>query len=186
MAPPHLPAAFFDRDGVINVDHGYVHSVDRFELIAGAAQALRLCRDAGFLIFIVTNQAGVARGYYDEAAISRLHDHLRDCLLREGASVDDIRYCPHLPDATVVRYACECSWRKPAPGMILDIARHWPVDLRLSFLVGDKDSDIAAAQAAGVTGHLFTGNNLADFVKPIIAETILKAGPVRTGGIREG
>ena len=130
----------------------------------GAAQALWSCRDAGFLIFIVTNQAGVALGYYD----------------------DGIRYCPHLPDATVVRYACECSWRKPAPDMILDTARHWPVNLRLSLLVGDKDSDIAAAQAAGVTGHLFTGNNLADFVKPIIAETILKAGPVRTGGIREG
>lgn len=165
------PAAFFDRDGVINVDHGYVHSPDRFELIAGVARALRLCRDAGFLVFIVTNQAGVARGYYDEAAIQRLHDHLRACLMREGASVDDIRYCPHLPDAAVARYARDCTWRKPAPGMILNLARHWPVDLRRSFLVGDKDTDIAAAQAAGVAGHLFAGGDLADFVAPILAET---------------
>jgi len=175
MAPPLRPAAFFDRDGVINVDHGYVHDPDQFELIPGAAQALRLCRDAGFLVFIVTNQAGVARGYYDEAAIAHLHDHLQACLMREGASVDDIRYCPHLPDAPVARYDCDCSWRKPAPGMLLDLAKHWPVDLQRSFLVGDKDSDIAAARAAGVTGYLFEGGNLAEFIAPIVANRTMNA-----------
>lgn len=168
------PAAFFDRDGVINVDCGYVHSPDRFELVAGVARALRRCREAGFFVFIVTNQAGVARGYYDEAAIARLHDHLRTCLKREGAIIDDIRYCPHLPGAAVARYARDCNWRKPAPGMILDLARHWRVDMRRSFLVGDKDSDIAAARAAGIAGHLFAGGDLADFVAPILDEAIVK------------
>lgn len=161
------PAAFFDRDGVINVDHGYVHSPDRFEFITAAGAALRLCREMGFLVFIVTNQAGVAYGYYDEAAIKALHRHMRQLLAGEGAEVDDIRYCPHHPQAVLPRYARTCDWRKPGAGMIRDLARHWPIDLGHSFLVGDKQSDVEAAAAAGVAGYLFPGGDLAAFVRPI-------------------
>jgi D-glycero-D-manno-heptose 1,7-bisphosphate phosphatase len=164
------PAAFFDRDGVINIDHGYVHSPDQFDLVAGAGEGLRLCREMGFLIFIVTNQAGVAYGYYDEAAIDALHKHMRTLLARSGAVIDDIRYCPHHPQAVVSSYACACDWRKPRPGMILDLARQWSVDLTRSFLVGDKMSDLEAASAAGVKGHLFSGGNLVEFLKPIFKD----------------
>lgn len=165
-APLH-PAAFFDRDGVINVDHGYVHAAERFELVAGAARALRSCRDMGFLVFVVTNQAGVARGYYGEAAIATLHDHMRALLACQSAFIDDIRYCPHHPNGTVPAYARACDWRKPGAGMILDLACHWSVDLHRSFLVGDNMSDVDAARAAGIGGHLFPGGDLADFVIPI-------------------
>lgn len=166
--PELRPGAFFDRDGVINVDCGYLHSPDQFTLVRGAAEALRKCREAGYLIFVVTNQSGVARGYYDEIAVRNLHDYMRARLAEDGASIDDLRYCPHHIEGTAEAYARECSWRKPGPGMILDIATHWPVDLTRSFLVGDKESDMAAAHAAGVAGHLFTGGDLASFVKPIL------------------
>lgn len=165
------PAAFFDRDGVINVDHGYVGTPDRLELIPGAAAALRACREAGLLVFVVTNQSGIARGYFDETALAVLHDHLRALLAQEGAGIDDIRYCPHHPDEVALpAYRRACDWRKPGPGMILDLARAWHVDLPHSFMVGDKPSDMEAAAAAGVPGHLFAGGDLHDFVRPILAQ----------------
>jgi D-glycero-D-manno-heptose 1,7-bisphosphate phosphatase len=166
---PVRPAAFFDRDGVINLDHGYVGTPDRFELVPGAAAALRACREAGLLVFVVTNQSGVARGCFTEADVDAVHAHMRALLERQGAGVDDLRFCPHLPDASVAAYARACSWRKPGPGMILDLARAWDVDLPASFLVGDKASDMEAAAAAGVEGHLFPGGDLLGFVQPILA-----------------
>lgn len=168
IMPDSRPAAFFDRDGVINVDHGYVHTTDQLELIDRAAAALRACREAGFLVFIVTNQSGIARGYFDEDALNVFHNHLRTLLAKEGAVIDDIRYCPHHVEATVAVYRRDCSWRKPGPGMILDLAQHWNVDLARSFLVGDKESDMQAASAAGVAGFHFTGGDLAAFVAPLL------------------
>jgi D-glycero-D-manno-heptose 1,7-bisphosphate phosphatase len=161
-------AAFFDRDGVINVDHGYVHSVDRLELVDGAAAALSACHKAGYLVFVVTNQSGVARGYFDEGVLHAFHDHLRMLLAGQGAIIDDLRYCPHLPDATSAVYRRDCSWRKPKPGMILDLAHHWRVDLHRSFLIGDKVSDMEAAAAAGVAGYRFQGGNLLTFVQSVL------------------
>jgi D-glycero-D-manno-heptose 1,7-bisphosphate phosphatase len=178
-ALPRRPAVFFDRDGVINRDVGYVGSVDRFTLIEGAAEALRACRETGLLVFVVTNQSGVARGYFGEAAVGALHAHMRAELARGGAAIDDIRVCPHLPEATVDAYRRSCECRKPGPGMILDLAERWQVDLDRSFLVGDKPSDMAAAAAAGVTGHLFPGGDLAAFVRPILAAArTIDANPV--------
>jgi D-glycero-D-manno-heptose 1,7-bisphosphate phosphatase len=171
LPPSHpnvRPAAFFDRDGVINVDHGYVDTPGRFELVDGAGAALAACRAAGYLVFIVTNQSGVARGYFDEAALSVLHDHMRTVLAVDGGLIDDIRFCPHHIDAVDPRYRRACSWRKPAPGMILDLAETWHVDLTRSFLVGDKTTDIEAAHAAHVRGYQFEGGNLHDFILPIL------------------
>lgn len=169
MTGSRQAAAFFDRDGVINQDHGYVGSADRFELVEGAARAIRLCRDAGYLVFVVTNQAGVAHGYYDEAAVKTLHAHMRALLAQEGAELDDLRYCPHHPDAKLPSYRKDCSWRKPQADMILDIAKSWPVDLGRSFLIGDKESDLEAARAAHVRGFLYRQGPLDRFVADVIA-----------------
>ncbi|WP_271301157.1 D-glycero-alpha-D-manno-heptose-1,7-bisphosphate 7-phosphatase [Sphingomonas sp. CV7422] len=162
------PAAFFDRDGVINVDHGYIDTPARFDLVKGAAAALRACREAGLLVFVVTNQSGIARGYFDEAALNRVHTHMHALLGREGAVIDDVRFCPHHVEAAVAAYRHDCDWRKPAPGMILDLTRHWRVDLTRSFLIGDKPSDMTAAAAAGVTGFQFLGGDLLAFVTTIL------------------
>lgn len=161
-------ALFLDRDGVINVDHGYVGRRDRFEWMAGAREAMRDATDAGWHVFVVTNQSGVARGHYDEAAVTALHDWMIDEVRRVGGTVDDIRYCPFHPDAVVPAYRCSTDWRKPAPGMLLDLMRAWELDAARCVLIGDKDIDMAAAQAAGIRGIRFPGGNLADFVRPIL------------------
>ncbi|HKD46087.1 MAG TPA: HAD family hydrolase, partial [Rhizomicrobium sp.] len=157
-------AAFFDRDGVINIDRGYVENPDQFDLVDGVGRAIRLCRDAGYLVFVVTNQAGVAHGYFDEDAVRKLHVHMRERLAVEGALVDDVRYCPHHPEAKRAEYRKHCSWRKPGAGMILDLAKFWPVDLSRSFLVGDKESDLEAARSVRMQGFLYSEGPMDRFV----------------------
>lgn len=171
LVPFHTvrPAVFLDRDGVLNVDLGYVHSLEKLEWIAGAKSAVKILNDAGYYVFVVTNQAGVARGYYKEENISLLHQQMNSQLLGSGAYIDDWRYCPFHPEAAIQQYKIAHSWRKPEPGMLLDLLKSWPVDRDRSFLVGDKQSDLAAADAAGVAGYLFSGTNLADTIKGIIA-----------------
>jgi D,D-heptose 1,7-bisphosphate phosphatase len=159
------PAVFLDRDGVLNRDKGYVGSIDRFEWMPGAREAVKRLNDAGAYVFIVTNQAGVARGFYDEMAVITLHEQVQTELGVVGAHIDDIRYCPYHPDGTVAAYARSSDWRKPAPGMLLDLMKHWPVAVSHSCLVGDQPSDIAAATSAGVKGHLFDGGRLDAFVE---------------------
>lgn len=169
------PGAFFDRDGVINLDHGFVAEPDRFDLVEGAARAIALCREAGYLTFVVTNQAGVGHGIYEENAVRALHDHMKSLLAANGAIIDDIRYCPHHPQAKRAAYRKICSWRKPGAGMILDIAKHWPVDLARSFLIGDRASDIEAAAAAGMPGFLYEGGPLDGFVRHALSRMRQKA-----------
>jgi len=163
------PALFLDRDGVLNVNHGYVHTPEKFDWNDGARAAVRACNDRGMLVFVVTNQAGVAHGYYDEAAIHALHDWIREKLAEEGAHVDAFEYCPHHPDGKVEAYRRACRRRKPGPGMIEDLLARWDVDQARSLLVGDSESDLAAAKAAGIAGRLFPGGNLADFVAKALA-----------------
>ncbi len=157
------PAAFFDRDGVLNVDTGYTHRCDDLQLQDGAAAAIRLFNDAGWRVFVVTNQSGVARGYYDEAAVNAFNAVLREALAHEGAHIDAFYYCPHHPEGTVAAYARVCDCRKPQPGMIRQALAQWPTDLAHSILIGDRSSDMQAAAAAGLRGLLFLGGNLAAF-----------------------
>jgi D-glycero-D-manno-heptose 1,7-bisphosphate phosphatase len=154
-----MRAAFLDRDGVINVDHGYVSRWEDFEFVPGAIQSLRRLQAAGHALVIVTNQSGVARGYYDEAAVQRLHESLRDHLAQQGIVLAAIEHCPHLPGAPVARYAIDCDCRKPAPGMILRSAQALGIDLGASVMFGDKPSDIEAGRRAGVGRCLLLATN---------------------------
>jgi D-glycero-D-manno-heptose 1,7-bisphosphate phosphatase len=158
------PAAFLDRDGVLNVDHGYVHAPEQFEWLKGAKETVKALNDTGYYVFVVTNQAGVAKGFYEEAAIGLLHRWMSTELAKTGASIDDWRYCPYHQEASVRKYRGEHHWRKPNPGMIEDLLARWPVERCGSFLIGDKDTDIQAANAAGITGHLFQGGDVLDFL----------------------
>ncbi|HEY3796886.1 MAG TPA: HAD-IIIA family hydrolase [Caulobacteraceae bacterium] len=144
------PAVFLDRDGVINEDTGYVHRIEAFRWLPDAVEAIRRLNEAGCYVFVVTNQAGVAHGRYDEAEVAPLHDWVQAQLRERGAHVDDFRFCPFHPQAAVAAYRREHAWRKPAPGMLLDLASRWPVDMARSLMVGDKDIDVEAGVAAGV------------------------------------
>jgi len=165
----HRRAVFLDRDGVLNIDHGHVGTRDRFEWMPGALETIRFASAAGWHVFVVTNQSGVARGYYDEAAVIDLLDWMADEARRAGGTIDDARYCPYHPDAAVDAYRQAHPWRKPDPGMLLDLLAKWELDPARCVMIGDQPSDMAAAAAAGIAGHLFRGGNLLQFVRPILA-----------------
>ena len=161
-------ALFLDRDGVLNVDRGYVGSLDRFEWVDGALDALRYAAQAGWLVFVVTNQSGVARGFYTEDAVRDLLRWMTDEVRAAGGRIDDTRFCPYHPDAAVAAYRQAHPWRKPLPGMLLDLLQAWNLDPGRAVMIGDQDSDMQAAAAAGVAGHLFLGGNLLAFLRPLL------------------
>jgi D-glycero-D-manno-heptose 1,7-bisphosphate phosphatase len=159
------PALFLDRDGVLNHDHGYVASQDRWEWMEGAREAVALATSHGWHVFVVTNQAGVARGLYGEPEVDAL---LADESRRAGGTLDDWRYCPYHTEGKVDAYRRDSDWRKPAPGMLIDLIKSWELNAAHCLMVGDRDTDIAAGRAAGVKTALFPGGNLARFIEPLI------------------
>ena len=165
------PAAFLDRDGVLNVDHGYAHRPEQLEWVAGAPESVRLLNEAGYYVLVITNQSGVARGFFDEAAVKSFHANMQNVLAGKGAHIDAFYYCPHHPEGTVKAFAMACSCRKPRTGMLEQAAREWPIDLSRSFFIGDKDNDIAAAAAFKVRGIKFDSrlHSLADLVRQELA-----------------
>jgi D-glycero-D-manno-heptose 1,7-bisphosphate phosphatase len=162
-------ALFLDRDGVINVDHGYVGTRDKFEWIQGAREAISAATEAGWHVFVVTNQSGIARGHYAEADMHALHAWMTEEIRRAGGTLDDLRFCPFHPEAVLAAYRDAAHpWRKPAPGMLLDLIRAWQIDPAQAILVGDQDTDLQAAAAAGMPARKFTGGNLLDVVFPLL------------------
>jgi D-glycero-D-manno-heptose 1,7-bisphosphate phosphatase len=161
-------ALFLDRDGVINHDHRWVGTRERFEWMPGAREAVRLATARGWHVFVVTNQSGVARGLYDEAALRALHAWMIGEFRAAGGTIDDLRYCPFHPEGVVPAYRRASDWRKPEPGMILDLMRAWRLDPARCLLVGDQPTDMQAAAAAGIAGYRFTGGDLAAFVGPLL------------------
>ena len=153
-------AVFLDRDGVINEDPPhYAHRLDQLHIIPGSAKAIQLLNKHNFHVLVISNQSGVARGYYNENDVKTFNDRMESLLAKDGAHIDAIYYCPHHPDAVVEHYKINCNCRKPKPGMILDAGQKYSLDLGNSFVVGDKWSDIEAGKAAGcktvmvMTGH---------------------------------
>ncbi len=164
------PAPFLHRDGVVYHVDGYMATRDRIRWMPNAAKAIRRLNEAGYFVFLFTNQSGVARGFFTEAELNTLHDWMRTELAAQGAVIDDIRYCAHHPAGSIAGYLEDHHWRKPKPGMIHDLMEHWPVRHKDSFVIGDRESDIEAAQAAGLPGFMFSGGDLDAFVADLLAK----------------
>jgi len=152
-------AIFFDRDGVLNVDHGHVHRYENFDWVEGAREAIVAAGRQGHLVIVVTNQAGIAKGYYDESTFHELMRRVREDAIEAGGKIDAVYYCPHHPEGQGEwRQVCDC--RKPMPGMLLRAMEEHGIDPSKSFLIGDMPTDIQAATAAGVRSVLFEGGNV--------------------------
>jgi D-glycero-D-manno-heptose 1,7-bisphosphate phosphatase len=165
----HKPIVFLDRDGVINKDNGYVCTADRFEWVNGAPEAIRMLNEYGYRVVIVTNQAGIARGYYSEAQFLTFMDWMQEKLKGMRAHIDAIYYCPHHPDKGQGAYKQQCECRKPEPGLLLQAIDKFQPELEQSFLIGDKESDLQAAYRIGLTAYQFNENwDLLNFIKGII------------------
>ena len=169
---------FLDRDGVVNVERGYVHRIEDFEFISGAAEAICRLNKAGWMVVVVTNQSGIGRGFYTEADYQQLTMHIRSELAQIGAHLDAVYHCPHKPDWNPP-YGCNC--RKPLPGLIFQAKEALGLDLCSAVLVGDKSSDIEAGRAAGIStcflvesGHslVYGDQEAADGVFPSLADCV--------------
>jgi len=155
-----------DRDGVINLDSDqFIKSPDEWKPIPGSLEAIARLNQWGWRVVVASNQSGVARGKFTQAQMLALDAWMRAELAGQGARIDDVRYCPYLADATIEAFRKDSDWRKPKPGMLLDLMAHWPVERARSFVIGDKERDLEAARAAGIAGWLFAGGDLAAFVE---------------------
>jgi D-glycero-D-manno-heptose 1,7-bisphosphate phosphatase len=140
-------AVFLDRDGTINAEQGYLYRVEDCRFLPGVKEAVKRLNGAGFLVVVVTNQSGIARGYYSEADLEKLHQYMENEFAASGARIDGWYYCPHHPDFPADSEVCDC--RKPLPGMLLAAAEELGIDLSSSWMVGDKSADVEAGIAAG-------------------------------------
>lgn len=147
-------AVFIDRDGTISDEVGYVNHPSRLRLLPRSAEAIRLLNESGWLVVVITNQSGVARGYFTEAVLAETNEVMRVALAAAGARIDALYFCPHHPTVGAEPYRQDCDCRKPKPGLILQAAAELDIDLGQSWMVGDRYGDIALAHAAGVRSAL--------------------------------
>ena len=165
-----VPAIFLDRDGTINIDHGYVYEVDSFEFIDGVIDAMKELKAMGFALVLVTNQSGIARGLFTEADFENLTEWMDWSLADRGVDLDGIYYCPHHPKGEVVAFTQVCDCRKPLPGMLLSARDLLNIDMASSYMVGDKIEDMQAGQAAEVGTKVLVRTG-----KPVTSEAELAA-----------
>ena len=158
-------AIFLDRDGVINKDSGYVHAIEDFHFLPGVFEALRTFEALGYLLIIVTNQSGIGRGYYTQKDFETLTDWMKKELQKRDIHIAGVYHCPHHPDDG-------CGCRKPQPGLILQAAKDFDVDLSRSWMIGDKQSDIEAAKNAGIQNAILLGEGEAPYHAKTLFDTI--------------
>lgn len=142
-------AVFLDRDGTIIVHEPYLSSPDQLRLLPNAVEGIRLFKQYGYLVIIITNQSGIARGLFDEERLMYIHKKLMNILEKEGIVIDDVYYCPHYREGVIERYRVDCDCRKPKPKMLLDAAKQHHIDLNQSLMIGDSDTDMLAGKNAG-------------------------------------
>ena len=166
---------FLDRDGTLNVEKNYLYRYEDWEWLPGAVEAIKTFNDKGFLVIVVSNQAGIARGLFFDSDVQKLHNSIDDELIKKGAKIDGFYYCPHHPefgDKTI------CNCRKPSPGLLIKAKNDWDIDLKRSFMIGDKVIDMNAGKTAGVrsilvtTGHGSSEQYLVDAETPIMTSLL--------------
>jgi D-glycero-D-manno-heptose 1,7-bisphosphate phosphatase len=175
-------AVFLDRDGTIIEHVDYVYDCSQVKLIPRASEAIRLLNESGFKVIIITNQPGVARGYFTEETVREINKYIQECLAKEGARIDEVYYCPHHAEGTIEEYAKECDCRKPKPGMIVRAVRELGIDLEGSFAIGDRTIDVEAGERAGCRTVLLVDEDrpndrketatIADYVAPDLYEAV--------------
>jgi len=143
-------AVFLDRDGTINEEMGYINHLSRFKMFDFAPEAIRLLNESGFKVFVVTNQSGVARGYFDEKLVKKIHQNLIEKIKKAGAHIDEIYYCPHHPQEGQGPYRIDCECRKPKTGMIQKAKEAFNLDMSQSFMIGDRYKDVEFGRKAGM------------------------------------
>lgn len=171
-------AVFLDRDGTINIEKNYLYKIEDFEFIEGVPEAIELLNNAGYLVVVVTNQAGIGRGYYTESDMHKLHQHINDELKKNGAHIDAFYFCPHHPEHGVGHYKLDCECRKPKDGMLKQAIMDLNIDPKQSVIIGDKLSDVLAGENLGIRGILVqTGHEICVekiYKNVIIDDTLLK------------
>ena len=165
------PALFLDRDDTVIVDTGYMYELSDFKWISGAAEALKFAKAHQIQVFIVTNQGGIGKGIFSESQMHDFHKHLLYEAEQAGGHITDIAFCPHHPQAIIPELKTPCTCRKPKPGMLHILADKWQIDISASVMIGDRQSDIDAGEAAGCHSVLFDPNtNLYDTVRSALAQ----------------
>lgn len=166
-----LKAIFLDRDGTLNVDVNYLYKIEDFAWVPEAKEALAYLVQQGYTLFVITNQSGIARGYYTIAQMEQLHEHMNQELAQVGAHIEKFYYCPHhQKEGVLPEYVKDCDCRKPKPGMLLQAMAEYDIDKAASLMIGDSKRDVEAAEAAGIRGVLYKGGSLLDFVKQALAQ----------------
>lgn len=159
-------AIFLDRDGTINIDKNYLYKIEEFEFVEGAVEGLKILYDLGYKLIVVTNQAGIGRGYYTEEDLKKLNNYMEEKLLQEGIKIEKCYYCPHHAEHGMGKYKIDCECRKPKPGMLLEGIKEFNINPKKSYMIGDKLSDAEAGINAGVKPIIVkTGKEITNEIK---------------------
>ena len=162
-------AIFFDRDGTLNVEKHFLIDPAEFEWIDGAIDAIKFCNEHDFLTIVITNQSGIARGFFSETDVQNLHAWMNSELKKQNAHIDDFFYCPHHPEAVVEKYRLDCDCRKPKSGLFEQACRKYSIDRKNSLMIGDSDRDVESAENFGIRGIKFASGNLFDTLKQVLS-----------------